>query len=136
MTTGGQMILICYDGSDDAKAAIDQAGKLLGGQPATVLTVWQPFAELLAETPLGFGIAPGRLRASYEQAIQLGAAWLLKQQPKGNEDRVGRLTGLVWSGKYKDAAQKALLEKPELATQIVSAIMAKRAGAEVPPRVQ
>lgn len=53
------MILICYDGSDDAKAAIDQAGKLLGGQPATVLTVWQPFAEVLAETPLGVGIAPG-----------------------------------------------------------------------------
>ena len=55
------MILICYDGSDDAKAAIDEAGTLLGGQPATVLTVWQPFAELLAETPLGFGIGPGAL---------------------------------------------------------------------------
>jgi nucleotide-binding universal stress UspA family protein len=55
------MILICYDGSDDAKAAVDEAGKLLGGQPATVLTVWQPFAEALAATPLGWGIAPGVL---------------------------------------------------------------------------
>src|SRR5712671_102070 len=47
-------------------------------------------------------------RASYDQAIQLAAAWLAKQQPKGNEDRVGRLTGLVWSGKHKDAVQKAM----------------------------
>jgi nucleotide-binding universal stress UspA family protein len=55
------MILICYDGSEDAKAAVDEAGKLFGGQPATVLTVWQPFAEVLAATPLGWGIAPGVL---------------------------------------------------------------------------
>ncbi len=52
--------------------------------------------------------APKLERASYDQAVQLAAAWLLKQQPKGNEDRVGRLMGLVWSGKYKGAAQKAI----------------------------
>src|SRR5690242_540950 len=55
------MILICYDGSDDSMAAIDAAGQLVGGQRATVLTVWQPFAEVLASTPLGWGIAPGVL---------------------------------------------------------------------------
>jgi nucleotide-binding universal stress UspA family protein len=55
------MILIAYDGSEDAKEAIEQAGKLVGGQPAIVLTVWQPFAEVLARTPLGFGFAPGVL---------------------------------------------------------------------------
>ena len=55
------MILICYDGSDDARAAIEVAGQLVGGQRATVLTVWQPFAEVLASTPLGLGIAPGVL---------------------------------------------------------------------------
>jgi nucleotide-binding universal stress UspA family protein len=53
------MILICYDGSDDAKAAVDEAGKLFGGHKATVLTVWQPFAEILATTTLGWGVAPG-----------------------------------------------------------------------------
>ena len=51
-------MLICYDGSNEAKAAIDQAGKLLGGQPAKVLTVWQPLTD---RTPLGFGFAPGVL---------------------------------------------------------------------------
>jgi hypothetical protein len=55
------MILLCYDGSDDAKAAIGEASKLFSGQKATVLTVWQPFAEVLASTTLGWGIAPGVL---------------------------------------------------------------------------
>jgi nucleotide-binding universal stress UspA family protein len=55
------MILICYDGSPDAKAAIDHAGELFCNQPATVLTVWQSFRDLLARTPSGFGINPGIL---------------------------------------------------------------------------
>lgn len=55
------MILICYDGSADAKWAIEQSDELLGCQPATVLTVWQPFADALKGTPFGWGIAPGAL---------------------------------------------------------------------------
>jgi hypothetical protein len=34
------MILLCYDGSSDAQCAIDRAGELLRGQPATILTLW------------------------------------------------------------------------------------------------
>jgi len=30
------MILICYDGSPDSRSAIEHAGELLRGQPATV----------------------------------------------------------------------------------------------------
>ena len=55
------MILICYDGSEDAKAAIEHAAELLGDEPATVLTVWQPFIEILAHSPSGFGITPALL---------------------------------------------------------------------------
>ena len=55
------MVLIGFDGSSDARAAIEQASALLGSQRAMVLTVWQPFAELLARTPLGLGLAPGVL---------------------------------------------------------------------------
>ncbi len=47
------MILICYDGSADAKAAIERAGELFGGEPATVLTVWQPIAFVLARSSAG-----------------------------------------------------------------------------------
>lgn len=45
------MILIAYDGSADAKAAIHHAGKLMPGFEATVLTIWEPFTSLLSRTP-------------------------------------------------------------------------------------
>ena len=49
------MILLCYDGSDDAKAAIARAGALFTGQPATVLAVWEPLVETMARSGAGFG---------------------------------------------------------------------------------
>ncbi len=45
------MLLIAYDGSEDAKAAIQHAGKLMSGSAATVLTIWEPFTTLLDRTP-------------------------------------------------------------------------------------
>jgi nucleotide-binding universal stress UspA family protein len=39
-------LLICYDGSDNAKHAIRSAAGLLGDRKALVLTVWQPAASL------------------------------------------------------------------------------------------
>jgi nucleotide-binding universal stress UspA family protein len=50
------MILICYDGSEDAQVAIKRVGELLGGQPARVLTVWETFAEMLARSGAGLGV--------------------------------------------------------------------------------
>ena len=52
------MIVICYDGSKDARAAIEKAAELFASQPATVLTVWQPFIEVAARSSLGFGMVP------------------------------------------------------------------------------
>jgi nucleotide-binding universal stress UspA family protein len=52
------MILICYDGSPDAKAAIARGGELLPGQSATLLAVWQPFLQVAARAPVGFGVMP------------------------------------------------------------------------------
>ncbi len=43
MTTGADgPLLLCYDGSGDAKHAIERAGLLFDGAHALVLTVWQP----------------------------------------------------------------------------------------------
>jgi nucleotide-binding universal stress UspA family protein len=39
-------LLLCYDGSEDAKHAIERAGRLLGGRHALVVTVWQPTPAL------------------------------------------------------------------------------------------
>jgi nucleotide-binding universal stress UspA family protein len=47
MTTGPNgPLLICYDGSEDAKYAIGRAGDLLCDTHALVLTVWQSTARL------------------------------------------------------------------------------------------
>ena len=45
------MLLIAYDGSQDAKAAIQHAGKLMPNSAVTVLTIWEPFTTMLARTP-------------------------------------------------------------------------------------
>lgn len=52
------MILICYDGSKDARSAIETGARLLGGQEATVLTVWEPFYQIAARTIVGYGVVP------------------------------------------------------------------------------
>ena len=68
------MILIAYDGSADAQAAVERAGELLGGQSATVLTVWERFVDVVART--GAGMPIGEVdyesldRAYEEQARQ------------------------------------------------------------------
>ena len=50
------MILIGYDGSDDAKAAIAHVAAMCPGATAHVLTVWERFTTMLARTPAS--IAP------------------------------------------------------------------------------
>jgi len=72
------MILIAYDGSPDARAAVGRAGELLPGEKATVLVVWEPFAEVMAHSGAGLGLAPGlvdfdELDAASEAAAKQGA---------------------------------------------------------------
>jgi len=73
------LILIAYDGSPDAQAAIDRAGRLLAGEPATVLTVWEPFLDVMARTGAGLGLAPGavdfeEIDRTYERSARERAA--------------------------------------------------------------
>lgn len=46
------LILICFDGSDEARTAIEQAGAILGGGQAIVLNTW----ELLTVPVGGYGL--------------------------------------------------------------------------------
>ena len=54
------MILIAYDGSDDAKSAIEHASTLLPGSSAIVLTIWEPFLTMMIHAP-----RPGAGRGSH-----------------------------------------------------------------------
>jgi nucleotide-binding universal stress UspA family protein len=52
-------VLICYDGSADAQAAIDRAGQLMPGADTTVIVIWETILETLTRTGslgLGFGM--------------------------------------------------------------------------------
>jgi nucleotide-binding universal stress UspA family protein len=51
------MILLCYDGSVHADAAVDHAAALMPGTATTVLTVWAPFySSLTYGAALGIGL--------------------------------------------------------------------------------
>lgn len=89
------MILICYDGSPDSRSAIEHAGELLSGQPATVLTVWEPFLEVMTRTSYGIGSTLGMLNvdeidaanhqsadACAQEGAELAARAGLKAEPR------------------------------------------------------
>src|SRR4051794_14116446 len=64
--------LLCYDGSDDARHAIDVAGGLLRGGPAVVLTVWEPYGpSLLAPVGSTIGVATGLAKEFDEASVKL-----------------------------------------------------------------
>lgn len=50
------MILVSYDGSGDATAAIDRVAHVMPGAEVTVLTVWEPFMQTMALTGMGMGM--------------------------------------------------------------------------------
>lgn len=52
------MILLCYDGSDDAQAAAERTAKLFPGAPVTVLTIWEPYIEVITQNGFGLAFAP------------------------------------------------------------------------------
>ena len=62
-------VLIGYDGSEAARAAIARAGQLLGPRGAQVLTTWQPVALGVAT-----GVAPPAYVPDLESAYERRAA--------------------------------------------------------------
>ncbi len=85
----GLMILLCYDGSEDARAAIDHAGQLLSGQEATVLTAWEPFIEMLSRTSYGFGMSGSMVNLDEIDAANRAGAQTLAEEGAARARRVG-----------------------------------------------
>lgn len=61
----------------DAQSAVDLAGDLMSGEPTTVLSVWEPFVDVMART--GLGVGPGvvdfeALDKAYEESARERAA--------------------------------------------------------------
>lgn len=45
-------VLLCYDGSDHARSAVERVGELTGGGRATVLTVWESVGSVVLRHPV------------------------------------------------------------------------------------
>lgn len=99
-------ILIAFDGSDDARHAIEYAARTLRPAPVAVLTVWEPLLSQLNWAPLA---AAGALSVDKdsdewpeeEQARQLALAGAELARKAGFEQveaRSARTTGPIWAG--------------------------------------
>lgn len=90
------MILIAYDGSEGAKAAIEAAGRVFPGQPAVVLSVWRSIAAAASASLIAIPAAVATQaytemdeeaqRKAVEQAqegAQAGSAAGLEARPSG-----------------------------------------------------
>jgi nucleotide-binding universal stress UspA family protein len=113
------MILIAYDGSPDAQAAIEHAGELTTPQAATVLTIWEPASDILAR--VGAGVPIGMVdyaaidRASEAEArrrAEEGAARVreagLDAHPRV-EARHGSIAGSILSAADEVGAEAIVL---------------------------
>jgi nucleotide-binding universal stress UspA family protein len=52
MTVADAPVLIAYDGSDTARRAVREAGKLFGSQQVLVVTVWEPGLAYVTDAPM------------------------------------------------------------------------------------
>ena len=105
-------LLLCYDGSEDARNAIESAGKLFPGRHALVVKVWQPTAR----GGLGFAAASsastGGLieldRAATEQAGRVADDGARIAQAAGldAEPVVVEAVGPVWETILETAARR------------------------------
>lgn len=76
------MILIAYDGSNDAKSAIEHTAQLMPGHPAIVTTVWEPYMQIATRYPGPDGLLIGddysdiddSSRTAAEERAEEGAA--------------------------------------------------------------
>lgn len=69
-------VLICYDGSADAQAAIGRAGQLMPGSDATVLVIWETLLETLTRAGtlgMGFGAVGPYDEAGTDAALEKAA---------------------------------------------------------------
>ena len=64
--------LLCYDGSRDARHAIEAAGSLLHGGPALVITVWEPYRPpLYAPVSGAVALATGIVKEFDDVALDM-----------------------------------------------------------------
>ena len=119
-------ILVCYDGSEDAKLAIAKAGELFRGRRALVLHVWEPLADVASAPPVpGLG---GTLKAGLDEMDAIGEGISAQLADEGRElAREGGLEAEALSVRRSGRAWGAILSVAR--ERDVSVIVMGRRGA-------
>jgi nucleotide-binding universal stress UspA family protein len=106
----GRPALLCFDGSDDAAAAIAKAGELLGPRAAVVLSVWEPVRVWEPWDPATIVSAPlGRLLANELDLDRIAADVARDKAEHGTE--LARAAGFDASARVaRGKAREAICE--------------------------
>jgi nucleotide-binding universal stress UspA family protein len=94
-------VLLCFDGSDGAGAAIAKAGEALAARGAVVLTVWEPVASWEPYDPATILTAP----ASKLFSAELGLDEIAKELAREKADHgvaLAREAGFDVSGRVEE----------------------------------
>jgi universal stress protein family protein len=114
VTRSGPVVL-CFDGSEDARRAIEEAGRLLAPRPAVVLTVWEAARDLTVLDPVGDAVG----RFEPRTRVECGPVWRT----------------IVAAAAYEDAATIVVgargLSRAAAALGSVSARVSRHAGRPV-----
>jgi nucleotide-binding universal stress UspA family protein len=95
-------LLLCYDGSADAKHAIEHAGRVLGGRDALVVTIWQPTPALGSPASAGatdsaFDVVEvDRLAADFGEHVARGGARIAQHAGLHAKPVAVEAAGPVW----------------------------------------
>ncbi len=126
-------IVICYDGSDSAKRAIGMAHSIVGDRPATLLHVWSPPDQVLADS-FSTRAGPVASLAEFEAAAREWAEQvtrdgceLARQAGFAVEPRVERAGVSVWKT-ILDAADELDAEAIVLGTRGRTAVQSALLG--------
>jgi nucleotide-binding universal stress UspA family protein len=100
-------ILIAYDGSPDAKAAVALAGHLFDGSTAVVLTVWEGLTEVIARAETGV-----RSTFDFEQIDAECEQWARGRSSEGvGHARAAGLQAEAHVAKRRDTIASAILQE-------------------------
>jgi nucleotide-binding universal stress UspA family protein len=126
MATGADTpLLLCYDGSEPAKHAIERAADLLGTRHAVVLTVWQPTAVLgsfawagATESMLNY-VELDRAAAGLAERIASEGAGVAQDAGMRTEPLAVKATGPVWKTILEGAAILEVAASHDVSTIVI-----------------
>jgi nucleotide-binding universal stress UspA family protein len=98
-------LLIAYDGSADAKTALEYAAKTFPGREAVVLTVWEP---LMAQLAVAESFVGATVSDEEENAVEKGA-----QQVAEDGARLGNELGLKATARWESEGAQTVWETIE-----------------------